>query len=44
MKLKNFLLNDNVVREDIKKEIKDIQEFNENDDIAYPYLWDTRTQ
>jgi hypothetical protein len=30
-----------LVREEIKKEIKDFQEFNENDDTAYPNLWDT---
>ena len=30
-----------MVREEIKKEIKDFQEFNENDDTAYPNLWDT---
>jgi hypothetical protein len=29
-----------LVREEIKKEIKDFLEFNENDDIAYPKLWD----
>jgi hypothetical protein len=28
-------------REMIKKEIKDFPEFNENDDTAYPNLWDT---
>jgi hypothetical protein len=40
-KLNNSLLNDNLVREEIKKEIKDFLEFNENIDISYPYLWDT---
>jgi hypothetical protein len=29
-KLNNTLLNDNLVKEDIKKEIKDFLEFNEN--------------
>jgi hypothetical protein len=33
-KLNNSLLNDNLVREEIKKEIKDFPEFNENDDTA----------
>ena len=40
-KLNNYLLNDNLVRERIKKEIKDILEFNENKGITYPNLWDT---
>jgi hypothetical protein len=30
-KLNNTLLNDNLVKEDIKKEIKDFLEFNENE-------------
>ena len=30
-----------VFREEIKNEIKDILEFNENKDITYPNLWDT---
>jgi hypothetical protein len=30
-----------LVREERKKEIKDFLEFNENDDTAHPYLWDT---
>ena len=33
-KLYNTLLNDNFVKEDIKKEIKDILEFNENEDTS----------
>jgi len=37
----NTLLNDNVVRLEIKKEIKDFLEFNEKDDIFYRNLWDT---
>jgi hypothetical protein len=34
--LNNSLLTDNFVREKIKKEIKDFQEFNENEDTEYP--------
>ena len=30
-----------MVREEIKKEIKDFLEYNENDGIAYSNLWDT---
>ena len=40
-KLKNGLLNDNLVKEEIKKEIKGLLGFNENEDTAYPNLWDT---
>jgi hypothetical protein len=40
-KLNNALLNDNLVKEVIKKEIKGILEFNENEGTAYPNLWDT---
>ena len=36
-KLNNSLLNDTLVRE----EIKDFLEFNENEGIAYPNIWDT---
>jgi hypothetical protein len=40
-KQKNSLLSDNLAMEEIKKEIKDLMEFNENVDISYPNLWDT---
>jgi hypothetical protein len=39
-KLNNTLLNDSLVKGKIKKEIKHILEFNENEATTYPKLWD----
>jgi hypothetical protein len=43
-KLNNTLLNDTLVKEEIKKEIKDFLEFNENEVTIYPNLWYTMEQ
>ena len=40
-KLNNTLLNNNLVKEKIKKEIKDLLEFNENKATTYPNIWET---
>jgi hypothetical protein len=40
-KLNNALLSDNLVKEEIKKEIKDFLEFNRNEGSKYPNVWDT---
>jgi hypothetical protein len=41
-KLNNTLFNDNLIKKEIKKENKNFGEFNENEAITYPNLWDTR--
>jgi hypothetical protein len=40
-KLNNTQLSGTLVKEEIKKEIKDFLESNENEATAYPNLWDT---
>jgi hypothetical protein len=40
-KLNNTLLNDTLVKEGIRKEIKDFLELNENEATTSPNLWDT---
>jgi len=39
-KLNKDLLNDNLVREEIMKEIKDVLEINGQEETTYPNLWD----
>ena len=39
--MNNAPLNDNLVKEEINKEIKDLLEFNENEHTSYQNLWDT---
>ena len=39
--LNNALLNNSLVKKEIKKEIKDFLESNENKGITYPNIWDT---
>jgi hypothetical protein len=40
VKLTNTLLNGNLVKDEIKNEIKDLLEHNENEATTYPNLWD----
>jgi hypothetical protein len=40
-KLNNTLLNDNLVNEEINKEIKDFVELKKNEDTSYQNLWNT---
>jgi hypothetical protein len=43
-KLNSSVFNDNLVREEIQKKVKDFLEFNENVGTSYPKLWDTGKQ
>jgi hypothetical protein len=40
-KLNNALLNDTLVKEEIKKEVRGLLEFNESEDTSYQNVWDT---
>jgi hypothetical protein len=42
--MSNPLLNDTLVKDEIKKDIKDFLEFNEDEATTYPNLWDTLRQ
>ncbi len=39
--LSNTLVNDNLIKEEMKKEIKDFLEFHENEASINPNLWDS---
>ena len=39
--MNNAFFNNSLVKEEIKKEIKDFLEFNENEDTSYQNLWNT---